>query len=351
MSRVIQVNDTDYKVKVRYNGQEDSTGTITLDVGNTPGKVVVTGDLTVYGQTTTVRSTQVTMTDNIIVVNNQLGIDNQPYGNGILSPTREAGVQIGRGTFDSAQILFSENLWWYDNQSRTDKQGAFVFKLSNTLLNGIRTNSITTNDKDQNLNLLGPSPSPSESGTGTSVISVHGVPDYDQRIKNKLDIDQNQVAWEESIPNVKWVNGAIADFFNVTPPTFIQRGDSRLQIFDTQVSDVATKLELSLNGVVNATFNTTNFRVQNLNIANGTIETTSPGLDLVLRSSSSGSVTIDDTLKMVLVSQDPDQENGTVKIYTKSETYGGTGIYFVNNETTRDELVSRRKALAYSYIF
>lgn len=351
MSRVIQVNDTDYKVKVRYNGQEDSTGTITLDVGNTPGKVVVTGDLTVYGQTTTVKSTQVTMTDNIIVVNNQLGIDGQPTGNGILSPTGEAGLQIGRGLYDSAQFLFNESLWWYDNQSSSNKQGAFVFKLSNTLLNGIRTNSITTNDKDQNLNLLGPSPSPAESGTGTSVISVHGVPDYDQRIENKLSVDLNQSAWEESIPNVKWVNRAISSYFDVTPPTFIQRGDSRLQIFDTQVSDIATKLELKLNGVVNTTFTPTNITTQNLNISNGTIETTNPGLDLTLRSSSSGSVTIDDNLKMVLASEDPVQQAGTVKIYTKDETYGGTGIYFVNNQTTRDELVSRRKALAYSYIF
>lgn len=351
MSRVIQVNDTDYKVKVRFNGQEDSTGTITLDVGDAPGKVVVTGNLIVYGETTTVQSTQVTITDNILFVNNQLGVDGQPTGNGIISPTGEAGLEIGRGTYDSAQILFSESPWWYDNQSRTNKQGAFVFKLSNTLLNGIRTNSITTNDKDQNLNLLGPSPTPDESGVGTAVISVHGVDDYDQRIDNKLLVDENQVAWEESIPNVKWVNRAIDSYFEVNPPPFIQRGDSRLQIFDTQVSDIATKLELKLDGVVNTTFTPTNITTQNLNISNGTIETTSPGLDLVLRSSSSGSVTVDDTLKMVLVSQDPIQESGTVKIYTKAETYGGSGIYFVNNEETRDELVSRRKAIAYSYIF
>lgn len=358
MSRIIQVNDSDYKVKVRANGQNDSNGTVTLDVG-TDGKVIVTGNLTVFGETTTVASTVVAITDPTFVINNQVRYpDNAPgqqeaYGNGIVTPTGEAGIIIGRGTHPDgdAQIFFSESLYWYDNQTNSNKQGAFVFKAANTLLVGIRTNSITTNDKDQNLNLLGPSPTPDETGFGTAILTVHGVSDYADRINNKLFVDEDQQAFEEAIPNVAWVNGAIDSYFTSTPPAFIQRGDTVLRVYDTALSDVESKLDLKINGVLNATFKIGEFTVQDFKFSNGTIETLSLANDLVLRSAGTGSVTIDDTLKMTLVTEDPTQTSGSVKIYTKDETYGGTGIYFVNNQDTRDELISRRKALAYSMIF
>jgi hypothetical protein len=355
MSRIIQVNDSDYKVRVRTNGQNDSNGTVTLDVG-TDGKVIVTGNLTVFGETTTVASTVVAITDPTFVINNQVRYPDSapeqqvPYGNGINTPTGEAGIVIGRGIHPdgNAEIFFSESLYWYDNQTNSNKEGAFVFKTSNTLLAGIRTNSITTNDKDQNLNLLGPSPTPRETGTGTAILTVHGVSDYADRINNKLP---NQAAFEEAIPNVAWVNGAIDTYFTSTPPSFLQRGDTVLRIYDTSLSDVESKLDLKINAVVNATFKIGEFTVQDFRFTNGTIETLSPANDLILRSAGTGSVTIDDTLKINMVTEDPTQTGGSVKIYTKNETYGGTGVYFVNNQNTRDELVSRRKALAYSMIF
>jgi hypothetical protein len=351
MSRIIQVNDSDYKVKVRYNGQDDSNGVITLDVGTSPGNVIVTGDLTVYGNTTTVKSSTVSIVDNIIVVNNQLGENGQPTGNGILSATGEAGIEIGRGVYSAGQMVFSESLWWFDNQTNSNKQGAFVFKTKNTLLTGIRTNSITTNDKDQNLNLLGPSPHPGETGTGSAVVAVDGVVNYADRINHKLYVEQNQIAYDNSIPNVKWVNGAIAGFFSTTPPNFIARSDTRFQVFDTQSGDAESKASLLINGVTNAEFKIDAFTTQNFSLSNGTLSTTDLGLDLTLRAAGTGSVVIDDNLKITLTIADPDQTNGSITLYTKSEAYGGTGVYFVNNEATRDELVSRRKALAYSMIF
>ena len=237
----------------------------------------------------------------------------------------------------------------------------FIFKTADTLLAGIRTNSITTGDKDIGLNLLGPSPGPAESGIGSSVVSVIGVPDYADRINRKLSVDQNLVAYESAIPNVEWVNGALSSYFNNNPPPFIQRDNSILRLFDATVSDTfGTRLELKLEGVVNAIFRPYEFTVQDLKISNGTIETVSEGNDLVLKSKGSGSVTIGDTLdpnnigdnlKMILVTLDPEQTNGSVKIYTKNEAFGGTGVYFVNSQNKRDEFVSRAKAIAYSMIF
>jgi hypothetical protein len=353
MSRIIQVHDTDYKVKVRSDGLDTSTGTITLDVG-IGGLVKINGDLTVEGLTTTVNTNNTTIQDNRIVLNT-----GQTGTSGITPESGTAGVTVyrGGGNYPDASVLFDESVKWYDNQTNTTKSGGFVFKIGE-LLSGIRTNSIVTDNKNRNLNLLGPSPTASEIGTGTAVVSVKGVPDYDERINRKLSVDLNQSAFEEAIPNVKWVNGAIATYFNVTPPTFIKKDNSILEIFDTDSSDSETKLSLLLNAVTIAQFKSTLVTFDNLALkfSEGLIETTAPGLDLTLNSASGGSVKIGSdinpsNLRVILSTDDPSQESNSVKIYTKTENYGGSGIYFVNNQATRDELVSRRKALAYSMIF
>ena len=40
-----------------------------------------------------------------------------------------------------------------------------------------------------------------------------------------------------------------------------------------------------------------------------------------------------------------------LKLYVKTEEAGGTALYFVNSDTTQDELVSRNKAILYGFIF
>ena len=329
MSRIVRVNDTDYKVIV------NSTGTITLDTGDQQGTVIVTGDLLVKGNTTTVESETMVVKDNIIVINQQ------PTGTGIA--LGQAGIEIDRGDpvqAPAAQFFYNESLVWYDTQTGQNQSGAFVFKKANTLLVGIRTNSITTGDKDLNLNLLGPSPQ-----GGTATISVSGVYNYEDRVTD-----------DDDIPNAKWVNDTIVNYFDTNPPEFIQQGDSILRIYDTDISGTGTRLDLTLDGAISAQFKTseiTFFQNTKLSIETGRtiLETTTLSSDLVLRASGQGSVTVEDDLKLITVASAPNYESGGTKIYTQQETYGGSGIYFVNNEQTRDELVSRRKAIAYSMIF
>jgi hypothetical protein len=355
MSRFVRVGDTDYKVKV------NDSGTITFDTGSKIGQVIITGNLLVEGVTTTIESTTTTITDPVIVINNQVNESNVPVGTGISAIGYEAGIEIGRGTLYPARMVYTEIWRDYPLDSQGEQRGAFVFKTGDTLLAGIRTNSVTTGDKDEDLNLLGPSPAPNESGVGNAVVSVADVTNYADRINRRLTIDENLPAYNSAIPNVEWVNGALVGYFANNPPEFIQRDNSVLRIFDATLSDqFGTRLELKLDGVINATFKSAEFTVQDLKISNGTIETLSLGNDLVLKSASSGSVTIGDTvdpanagdsLRIVLTNNTPVHAAGSVKLYTKTENYGGTGVYFVNSEATRDELVSRRKALAYSMIF
>ena len=68
MSRVLKVSQSNYRL------QTASGGTITLDTGVDVGTVIVTGDLVVQGETTTVNTTNLAIEDNIIVLNkNQTG--------------------------------------------------------------------------------------------------------------------------------------------------------------------------------------------------------------------------------------------------------------------------------------
>ena len=47
----------------------------------------------------------------------------------------------------------------------------------------------------------------------------------------------------------------------------------------------------------------------------------------------------------------PSADSGRIKLYSQTQAEGGSGLYFVNTSSTRDELVSKKKALLYSMLF
>jgi len=63
MSKVVRVTDSDYKIVTQLDG------TITLDTGSQIGRVIITGDLIVEGNTSTIESETLTVKDNIIYLN------------------------------------------------------------------------------------------------------------------------------------------------------------------------------------------------------------------------------------------------------------------------------------------
>ena len=82
MSKTLNVNSGNYTIRVA------SGSNIVLDTPN--GNVNLTGNLTVAGTTTTVDSQDLSLKDNIIVLNDG------ESGNGITLNT--AGIQIDRGS-------------------------------------------------------------------------------------------------------------------------------------------------------------------------------------------------------------------------------------------------------------
>lgn len=331
MSKVLRIGASNYKVVV------NSGGTVTLDVGNSPGRVVVTGDLVVQGETTSVNTSQVTIEDQILVLNkgfdaNGLPLD-FPAGIEDNGDGRIAGIEINRGAnpaFPPARLVFDETVNWYDSQTGLSKTGAFSLTedSDNNFMVGLRTNAVATKNNADLVFTL---------GTGT--LSVRGsAGQYEDRVTDRDDI-----------PNVQFVDDFVVNYFLTNPPEFIKVADSVLQIFDQSV-DAESVLRLTLDGNVSAEFRPDRFETQGIRISANEISTYTSNQDLILSCDGSGSVVINDVLK-ITTALDPSYAIDGVKIYTKTQAYGGSGVFFVNKENNRDELVSKHKAIAYSMIF
>ena len=346
MSRIVNVQDTEYKLSVSPNGK------ITLDTGDQIGEVVITGNLTVWGTQTTVNTTELDIEDNIITLNRgetENGISINPDG------SRSSGITIDRGTAPWAQFHFDETITWLDLQPGfpgTSRSGGFVLRHANGLLSGLQTISITTDGND--LSLL---------GTGNNVVTVTGTNSYEQQIfpysgNNLTSITPID---DDNIPNIRAVIDYTNKYFELTPPFKIQ--DSRLVGGVTELSDSVltisdagfdggiSNLRLELDGALNAIWEPTFHEVQDIRISGTTIESTVLNQDLSISSFGDGSVKINDNLKLATIATPPTVAVDGTKVYSNDEAQGGSGIFFVNTKDTRDELVSKRKALAYSMIF
>ena len=333
MSKVLRVGSNNYKVAVN-NG-----GTITLDVGDefSTGQVIVTGNLVVQGETTSINTSQITIEDQILILNK--GFDSNgnalDFAAGIEDngSGRVAGIEINRGSnpsYPPARMVFDETITWFDSQSGTTKSGAFSISAdnNNNFMIGLRTNAIVTKD---NADLV--------FSLGLGTLSIRGsVGNYEDRVTDPDDI-----------PNAQWVEDYVVSYFETTPPEFIKVGDSVLQIYDDSV-DAETLLQLRLNDEPAAEWRPDRFEVQNIRISGNEISTTTSNQDLIISSDGAGSVVVNDVLKLT-ISSDPASETDGVKVYAKTQAYGGSGIFFVNKENNRDELISKSKAIAYSMIF
>lgn len=331
MSRVVRVSDTDYKITV------ETGGTIVLDTGvNTPiapagwiGGVIITGDLRVLGNTTTVDTTNLAIEDNIILLNKG------ETGLGVTEGS--AGIQIQRSensaspVFPDVQILYNES---------TDD---IVLQYTTGTLVPLKINTIRTNNSDLNINT---------GAVGAGVISVSSVPNYELRATDPDDI-----------PNLQWVYNYVLAFggvalvdrfsaFDGTTPL-----DTGGRAYDTDAGDPVSEIEFTVDGANRLNLTTSGAVItgildsDEIRIAGNRIDINSSNRDLILGASGTGSVVVDDNLRITVVASDPLSNPDGTKFYVKDPEYGGSGLYFVDRDDYRDELVSRRKAIAYSMIF
>ena len=321
MSKYLNVPNGDYKVSVQTGG------TIYLNTGDETGKVEISGNLLVKGTTTTVESITTTIKDNIITLNSG------ETGAGIT--LNEAGIEIDRGQLANAFFKYDE-----------DVDGFIAINGASSLIS-LATNEIDS--RSQNLTL----------NAGSSVISVNPTVDYEQKVFTYAAglLSGYDVAKADVIPNTQAVVDYVAfNFANV----FLRQigdGDSSIEIDDFQNSGVDSVITFKLDGQIVSQLYADRWEFDDLRFTGSTIDTMSSNQDLVLKSSGTGSIRIDDTLHLNRVPSDDDAslsppapDDGT-KIYIADQYTGKSGIYFVNDEDNRDELVSKNRALLFGMLF
>jgi len=318
------VTTGDYTIKVQEGG------TVTIDTGNLIGQLYLTGDLVVNGNTTTVSSANLEVNDNIIVINNG--------ETGVGVTLGQAGIRIDRGSLPDTQILFDETINWNDPVSQTIRTGAFTLIDENGGNIGLQVRSITTGGGD--LFLI---------NSGTGVISVSGTNNY-----------EDQITDDDDIPNKKYVDNVIAQQVAAANFTRLRTGTASLtevEVFDSETTGHPSNFAVTVDSITTANFYNDRTEMHDFRFVNSTIETTNSGADLALSAPGTGSVVIDDQLHILATPSvddntlDPAAPTDGVKIYTKTQDIGKTGIYYVNSNSTRDELISKNRSLLLSMIF
>lgn len=319
MSKVVRVENGDYKIITKQNG------TILLDTGgggypdapNETGEVIITGNLTVLGSTTTVDSEDLSIRDNIIFLNKD------ETGSGVTLVN--SGISIERGTQANVSLFFNE----------TTDTFRFIDDLGNLI--PLQTNSLTTGTGDLTI---------FTGTTGGGVISVSGVPNYESRITD-----------DDDIPNRKFVTDyvlasggvAIVDrFYAYAGTSYLDTG---ARAYDTGAGDGSSRISFEVDGTEIAQFNNTGLGFNRLLISENTISSTDSNDDLELYTSGTGSIFLDAPLSLANQPSAPSASVGQTKIYSSNTVgTGGTGINFINPSAS-GELISSKKALLYALLF
>ena len=336
MSKYLRIGNGDYNIVTKEGGE------ITLDTTdgnlNGTGKVIVTGGLEVQGDSTTYNSTVVAIADNILV----LSKDNVASGIPAALNYR-SGIEIERGSQSNAFMVYDEQLSW--TLGGSSGTGTWTFEQGATTVPIKATGMFS----DANLYL----------NPGTGVLSVTNTTNYEQRVFQYGGGAVTGGALDDDIiPNAKgvidYVTYALA---SGAVPARLQESDTSIEAHDFSITGTDSRLQFDINGVAKANLFTDRLEAFDIMIQNNEITTTSSNTDLVLGSPGTGSVKIKDHLEITEtpgendVANDPAVPTEGVKVYSKVESTGGSGLFFVNKSSTRDELISKNKALVYSMVF
>lgn len=338
-----------------YRLKINDGGSIEFDMDGT-GSVVINGSLNVLGSTTSIESEELTIADNKITLNDG------ETGVGVSTLGTDAGLIIDRGTLTDAQWLFDETLNWPDSQtgaSPISVTGAWTTEKANGDLVGIFTNFIGTYN-DNNLILLG-----NPGGTGSDgIVTVTGANDYEKKlfpysgsliVPNAFTDDRLSAPIDpDAIPTIQSVKDYVYNYglynFQTKINSPLPDGDTRVEVFDTEAGDVISKAEIAINGSTVVTVFATQTNIEEISFIDNTISVLNINGNLKLTANGTGSVEFPDPL-LLIKDTDPLAPVDGVKLYSKDEADGGTGLYFINENGTNDELISRNKALLYSIIF
>ena len=345
------------RVNGDYNIRAGDGAKITLDTGPavSGGSVRITGDLVVEGETLTISTTNLTISDNIVKLNQG------EVGPGV--SLVYSGIEVERGNTSSstpqnnASFLYDESTdsWILAHGAAP---GPFNFDASSLRLKQILTNS-TTDSGD--LTLI---------GTGTGVIKVFGTTAYEL-----------QVTHDDDIPNKKFVDDAIQNnpTFQIIAP---QSQDTKVVIADKEITpNVAGQAGSLAYFTATTSYNTFGESAVSIIVDNsligqfysnrleiGDLEI-GGGLDrneissragitnenIFIRTQGTGKLHTNYAMQFEKIGTTPSYVSDNVLLYAAGLGAGTTGIYFVNDSTDTakqtGELISKNKALVFSMLF
>jgi hypothetical protein len=316
MTQVIRTNG-DYKI------QATNTGSITLD----STEVVVTGNLTVEGTRTDVNVNNLYIEDNIINVNN----GESPTHSGIT--LIYAGLEINRGSANNVAVLYNEtsSAWEFVENTTAGYDG------TNST---IKVRSIITDAtiSSGDLALIG-----DHIGVIT-VPTIQAPNDYTTQILNR--------GRDDDIPNKGYVDYAIA---NRDPQPSLGSDDTTIVARDKDVLNDAvsvSSIQLTVDGQENIYLYADRSVLHDFTISGNTLEITETNINLQLTTNGHGAVELNYGLQLnqILTANEPDPVVDTTIMYSKTPGEADSGIYFVN-DSKRDELISKNKALVFSMLF
>jgi hypothetical protein len=331
MSRILKVSNGDYRLQVQ------SGGNIILDPGST-GTVTVVGNLDVKGITTTIESINTTVQDNVLQLN--FG----QTGNGISSTNAyQSGIEIGRGNYSAAQLIFTESVNHYDSQSSTTVSGTWSLKTADGKLSAVQLRTITTDGlADLIFDLQSQNPVLKlANATGPSGAYYLRVTDVNH------------------IPNLQYIQQYVASNYNGTGQGIAIVNSVQYPLSGT-VAAANTSIALSSTNIVFQVAQTTIASITSTGVSLGNLQvggTSTPNTitnttsnNLILTSSNgvvevNATITLDDQTA-------PTYASGKSKIYSSATAGPGrTGIYFTNaTSQTPDELISRNRAVLLSIL-
>lgn len=317
MSQVLQTNGN-YTIKTSLGG------VITLNTGPEVGNVVITGNLTVLGNSTNVDVGNLSIEDNVITLNKN------ETGNGVT--LGYSGIEIHRGVAAKASFVFDESTDTWLLSSGSDGSYYFSDQSNLKLRTIVFTDPSEPDSYDLTLQNVG--------GFGSGVFRVSGVDAYEDYV---LD--------DDDIPNKRYVDRRIFE-----KPTYqIVRDDSRVTVEDVDDTEDPLLLESRVVTVVNDNLILAAYanrvEIQNLRFYTNAIENPSTNENIHLMTSGTGKIEIDYGVQYAHTVGTPAYVAGTTIVYGSTPSPdGGSGVYY-SNETNNGELISKRKALTFSLIF
>jgi hypothetical protein len=118
-----------------------------------------------------------------------------------------------------------------------------------------------------------------------------------------------------------------------------------------------SRVKIDVDGINNTNIYNDRFETQDVRIENNIISTTSSNQDLILSAPGTGTVKVNDSLEIPFspyeyeLTENPLAPTEGIKLYSKAEGTGRTGLYYVNSNDTNDEIVSKNRSLLFSMLF